>query len=172
MKIVKNLFRRNRSSKADARLTGQTTRQIRYLEKEHVEAFFDAIPVASIRDALLFDLMYRHGLRRQEATLIRREHVRDRIWIRRVKGSVSAEYPIFDRTQRLLSTYLGQVEGEGNPYLFPSRQGAGEAISTSLVYQLFQHYAAEANLPEDRRFPPCLSAFHRGPFTQRRLGSH
>jgi len=138
--------------KAESSLPGIPSRQVRYVSKEAVEQFFAAVPRAAIRDALLFDLMYRYGLRREEATLIERAHVRDRIWITRVKGGISREYPIFRRTRRLLWSYLPRV-GESSPHLFPSPEHMGTAISTSLVYQLFHRYATAAELPEDRRFP-------------------
>lgn len=68
-------------------------RQLAYLTKEEVERFFAAISPLDGRDRLLFDVIYRYGLRRQEAALIRREHVAERIWITRIKGGVSGEYP-------------------------------------------------------------------------------
>ena len=39
---------------------------VRYVSKEEVEQFFAAIPANNLRDRLLFDLIYRHGLRRRE----------------------------------------------------------------------------------------------------------
>src|ERR1700682_5396220 len=53
------------------------TKQIAYLTKAEVERFFGAIPSGNARDQLLFDVIYRYGLRRTEAALIRREHLTD-----------------------------------------------------------------------------------------------
>jgi len=50
------------------------------------------IPSESVRDRLVIDAIYRYGLRRREATLIRVSDLAgDRIWISRLKGSVSGE---------------------------------------------------------------------------------
>jgi len=67
--------------------------KVTYLTKEETEAFFRSIPLEQRRDRLLFDLIYRHGLRRQEAALLRTESVKDgRIWIYRLKGCRLACY--------------------------------------------------------------------------------
>lgn len=153
-KVVKIALRASRR-RGKRRRQKVTMEQVRYLAKADIERFFRAIPLQAERDALLFDVMYHYALRREEATLIRREHVRERIWISRVKGGISREYPIFPRTEQLLWHYLSKREDE-NPFLFPSRQIDGASISTSLIYQLFQQYATAAELPEDRRFPHVL----------------
>jgi len=131
-------------------------RDVKYVGKREVERLFDAIPPVAVRDALLFDMMYRYGLRRDEATLLLLEHVRDRVRVPRVKHGISRDYPIFRRTRRLLWTYLSQRGDDGNPFLFPSPEIPGAPISGSLVYQLFRRYAAAARLPTDRRHPHVL----------------
>ena len=45
-------------------------RPVKHYTVEQAECFFAAIPEDNIRDLLLFDLMYRHGLRRGEAALL------------------------------------------------------------------------------------------------------
>jgi integrase len=133
------------------------TKQIAYLTKAEVERFFGAIPAGNARDRLLFDVIYRYGLRRLEACRIRREHLSDgRIWITRLKGGISGEYPIHPATRRLLWTYLAELGDDGRPYLFVSRQSEIWPISGSTIYQLFRAYAEAANLPADRRHPHVL----------------
>jgi integrase len=133
------------------------SRQLAYLTKEEVERLFAAIPRERSRDRLLFDLIYRHGLRRREAAAIRREHLSEgRIWIGRAKGGVSGEYRIHPTTTRLIWSYLNDRGGDGNPYLLVGRQGALRPISSSLIYQLFRRYAELADLPRDRRHPHVL----------------
>jgi integrase len=133
------------------------SRQVAYLVKSEVERFFDVIPATNARDRLLFDVIYRYGLRRKEAATIRREHLRDgRIWITREKGGISGEYPIHPATRRLLWTYLASL-GEGErSYLFVSRQSGNQRISPSTIYGLFRRYAEAADLPVDRRHPHVL----------------
>lgn len=132
-------------------------RHLAYLTKEEVERLFAAIPADRPRDRLLLDLLYRHGLRRQEAASIRREHLSDgRIWITRVKGGVSGEYPIHPTTMRLLWSYLNERAERANPHLLVGRQHGSRAISTSLIYQLFRKYSESAEIPADRRHPHVL----------------
>jgi integrase len=134
-----------------------TTRQICYLTKAEVERFFDVIPGENSRDRLLFDVIYRYGLRRRESALIRREHLTDgRIWIGREKGGVSGEYPIHPATRRLLWNYLAELGESEQPYLFVSRQSGNRPISTSTIYALFRRYAEAADLPVDRSHPHVL----------------
>ncbi len=133
-------------------------RQMPYLSKAEVERLFSVIPREQVRDRLLFDLIYRYGLRRLEASLIRRrEHLSDgRIWITRLKGGISGEYPIHPRTRRLLWAYLSDRGEDHRPYLFASRQSGPNPLSPSTIYALFRSYADAARLPEDRRHPHVL----------------
>jgi len=132
-------------------------RQLIYLTKDEVERFFRAIPPANTRDRLLFELVYRHGLRRREAARIRREHLTDgRIWITRVKDGISGEYPIHPTTRRLLWAYLNERGEDDNPHLFTSRQSGRGPLSPTTIYGLFRKYADAAGLPADRRHPHIL----------------
>ncbi|MBV8546605.1 MAG: tyrosine-type recombinase/integrase [Acidobacteria bacterium] len=136
---------------------GQAGHQPAYLTKAEVERLFAAIPDKDGRSRLLFDLIYRYGLRRIEAALIRREHLSDgRIWITRVKGGVSGEYPIHPRTRRLLWAYFAERGEDGRAFLFVTRQSGAGRLSPSTIYQLFQRYAEAAELPVDRRHPHVL----------------
>lgn len=138
-------------------VVGRAAHQLAYLTKAEVERLFAAIPPMDGRDRLLFDVIYRYGLRRQEAALIRREHLSDgRIWITRAKGGISGEYPIHPTTRKLLWSYLAERGDHPTPYLFVTRQSHTRPISTSTIYQLFQRYAGAAELPLDRRHPHVL----------------
>ena len=130
---------------------------VSYVEKAAVEAFFRTIPLERARDRLLFDLTYRHGLRRGEATLLRLSSIRpDRIWIGRLKGSISGEYPLHPSSRKLLAAYLPVRESPESPFLFTGRQSREEPLSVSRIFQLFRAYAEAAGLPEDRRHPHVL----------------
>jgi integrase/recombinase XerD len=133
------------------------SRSVAYLLKDEVEGFFRAIPEGNAGDRLVFDLIYRYGLRRTEAALIRREHLSDgRIWITRVKSGVSGEYPIHPTTRRLIWAHLNGRGEEQSPYLFTTRQSGGKPVSESTIYGLFRRYAAATNLPATRRHPHVL----------------
>ena len=132
---------------------GRSTRrsEIFYLTKEEVEAFFRR--VESLRDRLMFDLIYRHGLRRKEVGLIRLSDLLPdgTIWITRVKSGVSGPYQLHPVTRRLLNQYLRERRDDKGAYLLRGKQRRTTPISASLVYQLFRRYAADAGLPEERR---------------------
>lgn len=134
-----------------------TARNLAYLTKAEVERFFHVIPRENSRDRLLFDVIYRHGLRRREAVRIRREHLTDgRIWVTRVKGGVSGEYPIHPATRRLLWAYLNERGEDENPYLFTTRQSRLVPMSATTIYSLFRRYANQAELPSERHHPHVL----------------
>jgi len=124
---------------------------IKYLTRDEVERFFRAIPEANTRDLLLFDLVYRHGLRRTEAGLLKLEHVRDdKLWIARRKHGLSGAYPLHPRSRELLARYL-EERPEGSPYLLRSRRRGEDPLSGGEINRLFHGYATSALLPADRR---------------------
>jgi Phage integrase family len=91
----------------DARRRDRDQEPIKYLTKDEVERFFRAIPKNRIRDVLLFDLAYRHGLRRSEAARLTLDDLRDgKIWVARCKHGLSNAYPLHPRSKRLLAVYL------------------------------------------------------------------
>src|SRR5581483_11722253 len=154
VKMAASKERRQKMKLAQTVFTGR----VAYLSKEEVERFFRTIPAENTRDRLLFDLIYRYGLRRTEAALVRRrEHLSDgRIWITRVKGGHSSEYPIHPRTRRLLWAHLNARAGDANPFLFSSRQSGKRPISAAMIYHLFRKYARAAELPPSKLHPHVL----------------
>jgi integrase/recombinase XerD len=145
-----------RSEKRMDLVTLAARRQLSFLSKAQVEAFFAAIPRDATRDQLLFEMLYRHGLRRLEAALMRREWIRERIWIHRVKNGASGEYPIHPRTRRLLWAWLSERDEDENPYLFTSRQSGERPLSPSTIYGRFRVYADAAEIPRGLQHPHVL----------------
>jgi integrase/recombinase XerD len=154
-KSVKIEFRARKQREMDV-VQLAARRQIVYLSKDEVERFFAAIPRENARDRLLFEMIYRYGLRRREAALIRREHISERIWIARLKGGISGEYPIHPTTRRLLWPYLSGRGDSQNPYLFFTRQSRTKPLSTSTIYGSFRRYAEAAEIPQERQHPHVL----------------
>jgi len=125
---------------------------VKYLTREEVERFFRSISQRKTRDLLLFDLIYRHGLRRSEAGLLTLDDVRDgKIWIARRKHGVSAAYPLHPRSKHLLRRYLVARSSDSSAYLLRGRRRGGAPLSGGEVNRLFHVYAALADLPVDRR---------------------
>jgi len=132
--------------------------RIKYLEKEEVYRLFRAIPPGNHRDRALFDLIYRHGLRRIEATWMKKHWVSNgRIWIKRAKNGISQEYNIHPDSQKLINRYLIQRGDDANPFLFTSREsGESRPISKGMIYHLFRKYAEKAKIPPEKRIVHIL----------------
>jgi integrase len=148
----------NSRARAERNLMEGLNQQLpRYYSKDEVHRFFAVIPRSNLRDLALFDLIYRHGLRRREASLLKRLDVAffgrtGAIRIFRLKGSNSGVYHLHPTSARLLSAYLRNRGDDGKPYLFPGRR-LDAPLSPSMIYRLFRRYATAAGLPEDRRHP-------------------
>jgi len=123
-----------------------------------VLSFFRAIPVENYCNRALFDLIYRHGLRRIEVTWLRKDWINNgRIWIKRAKNGISQEYNLHPNSQLLIRFYLAERGEDENPFLFISRESRDDrSISKNLVYQLFRKYAERAKVPPDKRFVHIL----------------
>ena len=125
------------------RLNSIALPRIKYLSREETEGFF--LCIKDPRDKALYGLIYLYGLRVSEATLLRFVDVdleRKRIFIRRVKGGIGGERPLFETAERLLRKYLS-VRLETGDGLFTGRQGS---LKKQRIQQLFREYAQEAGL--------------------------
>ena len=130
---------------------------VKWLSREEVEQFFAHIPKENVRDLLLFDLIYRHGLRRGEAALLELADIRgDEIWIARLKDGDGHWHPLHPRSKRLLRAYFLVRRDDRSPYLFRGRRRGSEPLSEGAISYLFQLYATSAGLPPDLRHVHAL----------------
>jgi type 1 fimbriae regulatory protein FimB len=77
------------------------------------------------RDHLILLMMYRRGLRVSEAIALRRDDVnlqQARLWVRRLKNSLSVEHPIAGDELRAIKRYLA-LRDDRLPWLFVSERG-------------------------------------------------
>lgn len=119
----------------------------KFFPKDEVARFFASIPRTNLRDRVLFDLIYRYGLRRGEAAQLRRGDVslRERsITIHRLKGSRSGVYRLYPQSELLLRRYLRMI-APAQTYLFAGRR-PGAHISPATIYYTCRKYARRAGL--------------------------
>jgi site-specific recombinase XerD len=129
-------------------------RTIHFLTQDEVRRLFKVIK--SKRDKAIFLVAYRHGLRASEIGLLQRADVdaeQGRISIHRLKGSLSAVYPMQPDVLKAIRSYL-RTRADESPYLFLSNRNV--PISRDMLHHLMQTYGEVANLPPEKRKFHCL----------------
>jgi len=117
----------------------------KYFTQLQLRAFFACID--DPRDRAIFTLIYHYGLRVSEVTLLERGDVdleRGRIVIKRMKGGVWREHPLWPTSERELRAQLAREQGPGDAPLFAGRSGP---LKKRQIQARFTRYRELADLP-------------------------
>lgn len=129
--------------------TRPETKKVIFLSQDEVRRLLGVIQ--GKRDRALFYLAYHHGLRASEVSLLQRDDLRTkqgRIYIHRVKGSISKTYPLQPEDLRRIRAYLRTREDD-SPYLFISNRGI--PLERRSYWDLMQKYGQLAGIPKPKR---------------------
>jgi len=133
----------------------QTTKEeLKHLNQGQIEAFFRVIK--SQRDKALFMLVYHRGLRATEPGLLELsdwDPADSSMWIRRLKGSKSARYPLLPAEEKAIRGWT-KVRGVAAGPLFTSRKHG--RLGRIQVYRLMQRYCLAAGIPLELAHPHAL----------------
>ena len=115
------------TKQADADTTNRHEKGKDYLNENEMDRLLKAARKGRYgsRDHLLLLMIYRHGLRASEAVGLRKDDIDlkvARVYVRRVKGSLSVEHPIAGDEFRAIKSHLA---GSNNnlPWVFISERG-------------------------------------------------
>src|SRR5215475_12874174 len=111
-------------------------RTMHFLTQDELRQLFKVI--RSKRDKTIFLVAYRHGLRASEIGLLQRADVdvkQGRISIHRLKGSISAVYPMQPDVLKSVRSYL-RTRTDESPYLFGSNRTKVRTPTATSIFDL------------------------------------
>ena len=133
----------------------------KYLTEDELKRLLHVVKMhKSVRDVAIFTVTYWRGLRASEVgriPLSSWNQAKHRLYITRLKGSLSGEFPLSKAEQSALTAWR-KIRGSQAGPLFPSRESSaiGRGISRKMLHVLMHRYATEAGLPPHLRHMHCL----------------
>jgi integrase len=131
------------------------TKLVTYMTVPEKDRFFRVIE--SIRDRAIFRLLYHHGLRASEIGMLDLSHFRqgsnlqlDRIYIKRLKGSISGECAMVPAAAAAVRAWVRKRGYMAGP-LFTTRQPG--RITRCRIFQLMRRYCKAAGIPAEKAHP-------------------
>jgi len=126
----------------------------KYLTKEEVKRLFKVIK--SSRDRAIFAVTYFRGLRASEIGRLHTSALKlsqKRLFVRRLKGSIAAEFLLSDLEVKLLRAWMKE-RGDHAGVIFPSNRRKG--ISRQQIFVLMRKYCELAGVGTEKAHPHSL----------------
>jgi len=130
-----------------------------YMTVAEKDRFFRAVGSHPLHRAV-YRLMYHHGLRASEISVLQFSDYRpagklemDRIYIHRLKGSISGECTLMPAAALAIRAWVRQ-RGTAQGPLFTSQRGNG--LSRIRVFEIMQKYSRAADIPPEKCHPHSL----------------
>lgn len=129
-------------------------KEIEFLTLEEIKKIIDCAD--NIRDKTIIWLMFSKGLRASEISLIKITDIdleKRRIFIRRLKNSISNILPLTDEDIYYLKKYLKKRKSNSE-YLFVSNRG--KPLFRISIFLIFRKLCKKANIPIEKAHPHIL----------------